>query len=136
MYKNGSGLADHLRYRGLVLIGHGPHFYYISFVFIFGCPGSALLLVGFLQLWRAGATLWLCVGFALKWLLLWGTGSGARGLSGCSSRAPEHGHSSCCSRAWLPLARGILPDQGLNPCLLHSQADSSPLSHLGSTRFS
>ena len=29
-------------------------------------------------------------------------------------------------------ACGIVPDQGLNPCLLHWQVDSSPLSHQGS----
>ena len=29
-------------------------------------------------------------------------------------------------------ARGILPDQGLNPCPLHWQADSQPLRHQGS----
>ena len=28
-------------------------------------------------------------------------------------------------------ACGIFPDQGLNPCLLHGQADSLPLSHRG-----
>ena len=40
-------------------------------------------------------------------------------------------------RAWgLPvdaaLSRGIFPDQGLNPCPLHWQADSHPLDHRGS----
>ena len=30
------------------------------------------------------------------------------------------------------VACGIFPDQGLNPCLLHWQADSLPLSHQGS----
>ena len=30
------------------------------------------------------------------------------------------------------LLQGIFPTQGLNPCLLHSQADSLPLSHQGS----
>ena len=39
--------------------------------------------------------------------------------------AAEHGLS--CSAA-----RGILPDQGSNPCLLHWQADSQPLCHQGS----
>ena len=29
------------------------------------------------------------------------------------------------------LLQGILPTQGWNPCLLHWQADSLPLSHLG-----
>ena len=31
-----------------------------------------------------------------------------------------------------PAARGILPDQGSNLCLLHWQADSYPLGHHGS----
>ena len=31
-----------------------------------------------------------------------------------------------------PVARGIFPDQGLNPSLLHWQADSLLLSHQGS----
>ena len=30
-------------------------------------------------------------------------------------------------------AAGIFPDQGPNPCLLHWQADSLPLSHQGSS---
>ena len=30
------------------------------------------------------------------------------------------------------MAGGILPDQGLHPCPLHWQVDSSPLSHQGS----
>ena len=33
-----------------------------------------------------------------------------------------------------PVACGIFPDQGLNPCLLHWQADSLPLSHQGSPK--
>ena len=39
-----------------------------------------------------------------------------------------HGHS--CSAA-----RGILPDQGSNPCALHWQADSQPLHHQGSPHY-
>ena len=38
-------------------------------------------------------------------------------------------HGQLCS-----MARGIFPDQGLNPCLLHWQAESLPLSHQGSQR--
>ena len=38
-------------------------------------------------------------------------------------------HGPSCSAA-----RGILPDQGLNPCRLHWQADSQPLRHQGSPR--
>ena len=33
-------------------------------------------------------------------------------------------------------ARGILPDQGSNPCSLHWQADSQPLRHQGSPHTS
>ena len=36
-------------------------------------------------------------------------------------------HGPSCS-----VARGIFPDQGLNPCPLHWQADSQPLRHQGS----
>ena len=34
-----------------------------------------------------------------------------------------------------PAACGIFPDQRLNPCLLHWQADSQPLDHQGSPGF-
>jgi len=37
------------------------------------------------------------------------------------------GHGPGCS-----VASGIIPDQGLNPCLLHWQVDSLPPSHQGS----
>ena len=40
--------------------------------------------------------------------------------------------SNCGSRAQLLAACGIFPDQGLNPCPLHWQADSQPLRHQGS----
>ena len=53
-------------------------------------------------------------------LPLWSTGSGRAG-----SAIVAHGPS--CSAA-----RGIFPDQGLNPCPLHWQADSQPLCHQGS----
>ena len=75
-----------------------------------------------------------CTGFSLRCRLLFrSTGSRACGLTSCSSRAREHRLSSfvapglSCSAAC-----GIFPDQGLNLCLLHWQADSFPLSHQGS----
>ena len=62
-----------------------------------------------------------CVGLSLSWpLLLWSTGSRRAG-----SVIVAHGPS--CSTA-----RGIFPEQGSNPCPLHWQADSQPLSHQGS----
>ena len=53
-------------------------------------------------------------------LLWWSTGSRHAG-----SLIVAHGPS--CSAAC-----GIFPDQGLNPCPLHWQADSQPLRHQGS----
>ena len=62
-----------------------------------------------------------CAGLSLRRpLLLRSTGSRRAG-----SVVVAHGPS--CSAAC-----GILPDQGLNPCPLHWQADSQPLRHQGS----
>ena len=62
-----------------------------------------------------------CAGLSLsRPLLLRRTGSRRAG-----SAIVAHGPS--CSAA-----RGILPDQGSNPCPLHWQADSQPLRHQGS----
>ena len=65
--------------------------------FIFGCIGSSLLCVGFLQLWRAGAAL-PCGAWAL------GAQASvivARGLSSCGLQALAHRLSSCGARAQL-----------------------------------
>ena len=62
-----------------------------------------------------------CTGLLLsRPLLLRSTGSRRAG-----SVVVAHG-PSC------PAACGIFPDQGLNPCPLHWQADSQPLRHQGS----
>ena len=63
-----------------------------------------------------------CVGFSLWWLL------SLMEQSERASVAVAHGLS--CSAAC-----GIFPDQGLNPCSLHWQADSYPLGHQGSPRL-
>ena len=55
------------------------------------------------------------------------------GLSSCSSWALEHMHNDAHGLSY-SAACGIFPDQGPNLCLLHWQADSLPLSHLGNTR--
>ena len=70
--------------------------------------------------------------------------SHCRGFSCCGAQALGYaGFSSYGSGAlgtgslavahWLGCSKacGIFPDQGLNPCLLHWQADSLPLSHQG-----
>ena len=65
-----------------------------------------------------------CAGLSLsRPLLLRSTGSRRAG-----SAIVAHGLS--CSAAC-----GIFPDQGLNPCALHWQADSQPLRHQGSPRM-
>ena len=65
-----------------------------------------------------------CAGLSLsRPLLLRSTGSRRAG-----SAIVAHGPN--CSAAC-----GILPDQGLNPCPLHWQADSQPLCHQGSPVF-
>ena len=62
-----------------------------------------------------------CAGLSLSQpLLFWSTGSRRAG-----SVIVSHGPS--CSAAC-----GIFPDQSLNPCTLHWQADSQPLRHQGS----
>ena len=69
-----------------------------------------------------------CVGFSVvvassSYALLWCTG-----FSCCEAQTPVVAVARLnCSKAC-----GILPDQGWNPCLLHWQADSLPLSHQGS----
>ena len=62
-----------------------------------------------------------CAGLSLSQpLLLRSTGSRRAG-------SVVVAHGSSCS-----VACGIFPDQGLNPCPLHWQADSQPLRHQGS----
>ena len=65
-----------------------------------------------------------CAGLSLSWpLFLRSTGSRCAG-----SAIVAHGPS--CSAVC-----GIFPDQGSNPCPLHWQADSQPLRHQGSPKF-
>ena len=52
-------------------------------------------------------------------------------LSSCGSWALERGLNSCGTQVSCSAARGIFPDQGSNPCLLHWQVNSLPLSHQG-----
>ena len=65
-----------------------------------------------------------CAGLSLsRPLLLRSTGSRRAG-----SAIVAHGPSRSA-------ACGILPDQGSNPCPLHWQADSQPLRHQGSPKY-
>ena len=73
-----------------------------------------------------------CLGFSLRWRLLWSAGSrcvaetaAAPRFWGVGSVAVEHRFN--CSAAC-----GIFPGQGLNLCPLRWQEDSYPLDHQGS----
>ena len=108
---------------------HGTFFFFfnnfkfIYLLFIFGCVGSSFLCKGFPQLRQAGATLHRGVRASSQSrpLLLRSTGSRRAG-------SVVVAHRPSCSAAC-----GIFPDQGLNPCPLHWQADSQPLRHQGSS---
>ena len=78
-------------------------------VFIYDCTEFSLLGTGFLYLQRVGA----------RWL-----SRVAHRLRNCSSWALKRRLSSCGAWIQLLMACGIFPDQGLNPCSLHWQADS------------
>ena len=109
------------------------HMHIYIILFIYGCARS-LLLHGFSQVLcqaavNGGYSLVAVVGFSLWWLLLlWSTGSRAhrlQQLQHVGSIVVAHGLS--CSATC-----GIFPNQGLNLCLLHCQADCQPLDHQGS----
>ena len=97
---------------------------YLFYLFIFDCVGSLLLCAGFLQLWRAGATLrcsaWAshCGGFSCcgAWALgMQASVVVAHGLSSCGSRALERRLGSCGARAQLLCGMWDLPGPGLEP---------------------
>ena len=128
--------------------------------FLSGLGERPLWLHRFLSGRGRGSGLTGCAGVSL----VWGSGlsgcagvslvGGGSGLSGCAARA-EGAHASVaaphglrCFGSWAlepklnsvahglrcPMACGIFLDQGSNLCLLHWQADSLPLSLLGSPR--
>ena len=107
----------------------------VYYLFIFGCAGFSLLHGLFPGCSEQGL-LSSCSGQAshFRGSSCCRAHSGSRGVgfSSCSvwgSWALERRHSSLVHRLICPAACGIFPDQGLNPCLLYWQADSSPLRH-------
>ena len=97
---------------------------FLFILFSFGCVGSSWLCEGFLQLWRAGATLCCsarashCGGFSCCRARALGTRAlvvVARGLSSCGSRALECRLSSCGAQAQLLRGMWDLPGPGFEP---------------------
>ena len=103
--------------------------YFLKFIyclFIFGCIGSLLLHVGFLQLRRAGATFHCSVRAShcgsFSCCRAWALGAQASVVVACrlqSAGSVVVAHGLSCFAAC-----GIFPDQSSNPCPLHWQADS------------
>ena len=117
-------LYDHYVYLGILLFIYLFKFIYFI-LFIFGCIGSSLLCAGFLQLQRAGATLHCSVrsphcGFSC--CRAWALGAWALVVVACGLQSAGS-VVVACGLSW-SAACGIFPDQGLNPCPLHWQADS------------
>ena len=114
---SGEGIGPQHSPSVLTQVQHSLFF----FNFIFGCTGSLLLCVGFLQLQRAGAALLLLSTDSRASVVV------AHQLQSTGSIVVAHG-LSC------PMACRIFSDstQGANSCLLYCQVDSLPLSHQGS----
>ena len=101
-----------------------PRIFFLNFLFFnlfMAVLGLRFCVRAFSSCGKWGHSSSRCVGLSLsRPFLLRGTGSRCAG-----SVIVAHGRS--CSAA-----RGILPDQGSNPCPPHWQADSQPLRHQGS----
>ena len=100
------------------------HFFFFLNLFIFGCVGSSLLCVGFLQLQRVEVTLHCGAGAshcgAFSCYRAQGLGARAsvvvaRQLSSCGSWVLERRLSTCGARAQLLRGMQDLPGPGLKP---------------------
>ena len=93
------------------------------YLFIYGCAGSSFCMWAFSSCGQRGllSSCWMqsshCCGFPC-------------GLCGAQASVVVAHGLSC------PVAYGIFPDRGLNPCLLIWQVDSYPLDHQGSPTHS
>ena len=99
-----------------------------------GIKGRLLCLL----LWQAGASLPVPPGIPMYYDIMYNMEKkDFCNLMGCSLPGSSvHGTSQAGILEWVPLpSPGIFPTQGLNPRLLHWQADSLPLSHLGSPLY-
>ena len=119
-------IADPKKGKDTFVSPNSQFFKKILFIYrlIFGCIGSSLLCMGFLQLWRAGATLRCgaraspCGGFSCCRAQALGAQASVvavRRLSSCGSRALERRLSICGT--WAQLLHGMwdLPGPGIEP---------------------
>ena len=104
------------------------YFQGFCFCLFIGCTGSSSLLRLSLVAESGGYSLVVVRGALFTAvLLLWTTGSGV-----CVLQQLQLVGSAVVHRLGFSMACGIFQDQGSNLCLLHWQADSSPLDHQGS----
>ena len=118
---------------------NGQQFFLIKKLFIFDCTGS-LLLCGLFSssgewglLSRCGALASHCGSFSCCRAQVLGQHTLQQwqhmGSVVVAPRLQITGSIVVVHRFSVSMARGIFPDQELNSCLLHWQADSLPLSH-------
>ena len=119
--------------------------YLFTELFVFGCAGSSLMRGLFSSCSECGllssCAVWAspCGGFWCCGALGLGTRASVVVAPGLSSVVPglwSTGSVVVVHRFSCSAAFRIFPDQGLNPCLLHCQVDSLPLSHWGSPLLS
>ena len=108
---------------------------YVFFIYVYIC---VYIYISNLYIYLFGAVLGLVAVQAFLYLWLVGL------LSSCSVWALHCDGFSCCrvealehrpNRFSCSLACGIFLNQGSNPCLLHQQTNSLPLSHLGNPYY-
>ena len=113
------------------------NFFEVFLKIIFGYAGSSLLcgLFCFCDQWgplsSCSGRAFHCGGVSCggaQALGAWATGVAPHGLSRCGSWILDTGSVVVARGLSCSAACGIFPDQGLNPCLLHWQVDSLPLS--------
>ena len=91
-------------------------FWGVWFFFFFGCAGSSLLCMSFLQLQSVGMALQLwCTGFSPRWLLLRCAGSAVASPRLRSTGSGVVVHELSCSAACV-----VFLDQGSNQCSLQA----------------
>ena len=120
--------------------------HYYIYLFVFGCVGSLLLHVGFLQLQNADFSLWWLLllqntgsrqaGFSSRYTgahQLWLSGPRACRMQQLRFVALEHRFGRCGARAYLLRGMRDLPGPGIKPlCPLRWQVNSYLLHHQGS----
>ena len=136
-------LTVYLLWRNIlfIFISFKPLSSLFSNLFIFACARLGLHCCTWAFCSCGQGLLWLQgEGFFLQWLLVAEHGLGAQAaavvacaLSGCSLRTLQSAGSVVVARKLSCAAVcGLFPDQGLNLCPLHWQADSYPLYQQGS----